>query len=257
MIDLVEIVGGALVVDAEAGQAVDLVAPEVDADRRVGRRGEHVDDRAAPGEFATVFDELLASVAELDELAAERIGVDRAATEGCRPHDDRLGRRRAGAELLQQRSDAGDDHGGGAFGVAQAPEDVEPLAHRLDAGADAFERQRLPAGEVHDLAGWQELREVVGELSGHRAGRAADHQWLARRQRGECGDRDRPCHFDHRESCARIPECPGEPRLVAQQRRQLAERRRRCTPVLAHHPTPPPKNASICAPGATNEADVG
>ena len=61
---LVEVVGRALVVDAEAGQAVDLVAPQVDADRGVAGRREDVDDRAPPGELAAVLDELLAAVAE-------------------------------------------------------------------------------------------------------------------------------------------------------------------------------------------------
>ena len=95
--DLVEVVGRTLVVHAEAGEAVDLVAPQVDADRRVGGRREHVDDRSTPGELAAVFDEFLAPVAELDELTAERVGVDL----GAGPHDDRLDVGRTRAELLQ------------------------------------------------------------------------------------------------------------------------------------------------------------
>ena len=91
-------------------------------------------------------------------------------------HDDRVGGGGAGAELLEQRTNAGDDHRGTTVGVAQTPEHVEASAHRLHARADAFERQGLPAGEVHDVAGWEELREVVGELAGHRAGRTADDE---------------------------------------------------------------------------------
>ena len=49
---------------------------------------------------------------------AEHVGIDRGAAERGRAHDDRLGGRRPGPELLQQRSDARDDHGGAAFGVA-------------------------------------------------------------------------------------------------------------------------------------------
>ena len=41
-----EVVRRPLVADREGGQAVDLVAPEVDADGHVGRRGEDVDDAA-------------------------------------------------------------------------------------------------------------------------------------------------------------------------------------------------------------------
>ena len=76
MHDLVEVVGRALVVDPEPGQPVDLVAPQIDADRGVGGGREHVDDRTATGELAAVLDELLAAVAELDEPAPERVGID-------------------------------------------------------------------------------------------------------------------------------------------------------------------------------------
>ena len=85
-----EVGGGALVVDAERGEAVDLVAPQVDADRRVAGRREHVDDRAAPGELAAVLDQLLAAVAEVDEPAHELVGIDRR-----RPGARRSARRRA------------------------------------------------------------------------------------------------------------------------------------------------------------------
>ena len=73
---LVEVADRALVVDAERREPVDLVAPQVDADRGVGGGREHVDDRAATGELAAVLDELLAAVAELDEATAEVVGVD-------------------------------------------------------------------------------------------------------------------------------------------------------------------------------------
>ena len=46
-LDLGEVGRRALVVHAELGEAVDLVAPQVDAHRHVGGRREHVDDRAA------------------------------------------------------------------------------------------------------------------------------------------------------------------------------------------------------------------
>ncbi len=66
-----EIAGRALVVDAEGREAVDLVAPQVDADRSVGRGWEDVDDRPAAGELAAVLDEILAAVSELDQLSGE------------------------------------------------------------------------------------------------------------------------------------------------------------------------------------------
>ena len=71
-----EIAGGALVVDPERGQPVDLVAPQVDADGGVAGGREHVDDRAAPGELAAVLDELLTPVPEVDEAMDEVVGID-------------------------------------------------------------------------------------------------------------------------------------------------------------------------------------
>ena len=236
--DLVEVVDRSLVVDAEAGETVDLVAPQVDADRRIGGRREHVDDGAAAGELAAVLDEFLAPVAELDQLAAERVGVDFAAG----PHDDRLGRGRFRAELLEQRPHTGDDDGRTALGIAQAPEDVEPLAHRLHARADTLERQRLPAGEMHDLARWQELGEVVGELARHRARRAAHDERPPRRERRQRRDRDRPRHLHDGQSRVGVAERPRQPGLAAQQCRQAAQR---CTDHavdrhLTHRPAPSP-----------------
>ena len=72
-----EVAGRALVVDAEGREAVDLVTPQVDANRGVGRGREDVDDRPATGELAAVLDEVLAAVAELDQLGGEDVGIDR------------------------------------------------------------------------------------------------------------------------------------------------------------------------------------
>jgi len=54
-LDPVERVGGPLIGDRELGQAVDLVAPQVDADRRVRRRGVDVEDGASDREVAPVL----------------------------------------------------------------------------------------------------------------------------------------------------------------------------------------------------------
>ena len=102
-----EVAGRALVAGAEARQAVDLVAPQVDADRLVAGRREDVDDRAPAGELATMLDELLAAVAELGEPSDELVGID----DVVRMHADRIDRGGVGAQPLQQRPDTGDDHG--------------------------------------------------------------------------------------------------------------------------------------------------
>ena len=237
---LVDVADRSLIVDAERRQSVDLVAPQVDADRGVGSGGVDVDDRAAAGELAAVLDEFLAAVAELDERRRELVGIDL----GAGPHDDRVDRRGVGAELLEERPHAGDDHRWHPLGIAEPPQDLEPLAHRLDARADPLERQRLPAGELDDLVGRQELAQVVGELAGHRARRAGDDQRATGGQSGERSDRDRPGHLDDGEARARVTERAGEAGLVAQELGERAERSAdllaglrvgHCRPVIACH----------------------
>ncbi|CAB5000094.1 unannotated protein [freshwater metagenome] len=111
---LVEVVGAALVVDRELGEAIDLIAPKVDTDRGLGSRGEDVDDRAALGDFASVFDEFLASVAVVHELRHQRIGVEDRTLRKVYGVD-RGGSR---SETLQQRAHAGDHDRRAAFRIA-------------------------------------------------------------------------------------------------------------------------------------------
>ena len=66
-LDALDVVGRALVGDREAGEAVDLVAPQVDAHGGVGGGREHVDDRPPPGHLAPVLDLQLPPVAGLDQ----------------------------------------------------------------------------------------------------------------------------------------------------------------------------------------------
>ena len=61
--DGVQVVRRPLVADGKGGEAVDLVAPQVDADRLVRRGGEHVDDAAPHRELPAVLDLVLAPVA--------------------------------------------------------------------------------------------------------------------------------------------------------------------------------------------------
>ena len=73
---LVEPVGRPLVGHRELGEPVDLVAPQVDAHRAVGRRREHVDDRPAHRQLAAVLDHLLAPVARGHQVAHQVVAVD-------------------------------------------------------------------------------------------------------------------------------------------------------------------------------------
>ena len=68
--------GRPLVGDRELGQALDLVAPEVDAYRVVGGDRVHVDDRAPHRDLAARFHLVLAPVSQLDEAGDELVAVD-------------------------------------------------------------------------------------------------------------------------------------------------------------------------------------
>ena len=59
---LLDVVGRALVVHRELAEAIDLVAPQVDAHGRVRRGREDVDDRPAAGHLASMLDQFLAPV---------------------------------------------------------------------------------------------------------------------------------------------------------------------------------------------------
>ena len=91
----------ALVGDGELGEAVDLVAPQVDAHRPVGGDGEDVDDRAPHGDLAAVLDLVLAPVADADEGGDELVAVALLA----RPDDDGLDVVDVRAEALHERPD--------------------------------------------------------------------------------------------------------------------------------------------------------
>ena len=101
-----QVVGGALVADGELGEAVDLVAPEVDAHRPVGRGGVDVDDRAAHGQLPAVLDHLFAAVAGGDELAHQLVPVALLAGD----HHHGLHVLDVGPEPLDERPHGGDQH---------------------------------------------------------------------------------------------------------------------------------------------------
>ena len=159
-----------------------------------------------------MLDQFLTPVAKLDELCTELIWVD----DRVRPDDDRFDLDRAGSQLLKQGAYAGNDHLRATIAVAQPPQHFEALAHRVDGGADAFERQRLPGWEMGHSAGRQELGEVVVQLPSHRPGWAGNHQGPLAGQLGECGDRDRPSHLHNRQSGIRFPQGPHDTRFIAQ-----------------------------------------
>ena len=126
-LDAVPVVPGALVADGEPGEAVDLVAPEVDAHGGVGGARVDVDDGAPDGHLAPVLDLVLPPVAGDDQAADEVLGVEGVA----RADGDRLDVLHVGPEALDEGPDRG-HHDGGRVVAAEAPHGPQAPAHGLD-----------------------------------------------------------------------------------------------------------------------------
>ncbi len=172
----------ALVADAEGAQRLDVVAPELDADRVVASGGEHVDDAAADGELAPLLDLRGARVAELGQRLDQpveshvRAGVQvqRAAPRQC------------GVHRLQHGPDRG-DHGQHRvvvrLGVGEAVQRLQPAPDGGGLGRQAFVREGLPRREEDDAVLAEERRHAVHQRL--RVGGAGRDDQQGRRAFGE------------------------------------------------------------------------
>ena len=132
-------------VGSNDAQRIDLVAEELDPDRQRHRRREDVDDAAAPRELAAAGDLGDRHVAEVEQLAQERVLVE----PGAEPELARRGRQvRRGDRVLEQRLDARDEDPGPA-----AP----PRGERGDPGG------RLVGDELAALVGERRPRLEDGD----------------------------------------------------------------------------------------------
>ena len=165
--------------------------------------------------------QLLAPVPRGDEAPHDVIGVDDIPV-GDLDGDDRV---RAGTETLEEGADPGDDDARASLGVTQSPEHLEPATHRLDRGGHPLEGKGLPGGEQRDRVGREQLTEIVVESGGVGARRAGDEEGTAFRESREGGERHRPRHLGDREPSRRVPECPHDRGLVAEQADDRPERR--------------------------------
>ena len=141
---------------AELAKTVDLVAPEVDPNRDLARRGKHVDDGAAHRYLPAVFDLVLASVAEPDQGSHEVLGVEGLSG----PHDDRFGFLDMWPEALQERLHRSNQHERHVHAGVEMPHRLEPTTHRFDTRTHPFKREGLPCRKYVDL-GLAEVRPKV------------------------------------------------------------------------------------------------
>ncbi len=194
----VDLVEGALVGDRERPDLVDVVAPELHAQRVLLGRREDVDDAAAHGELATPLDQVDTGVRRVGQSAddvLERSGV-------ARGELHRLEVAEALDLRLQHRAHRGHDDpqravGGLAARVAQPPQHGQPPTDRVTARAEAFVGQRLPAGVVAHQVGVEEVAERLDQVLGLAGGRrhrqhgaagvdqAADHERPQGRRAGQ------------------------------------------------------------------------
>ena len=154
----------ALVGGGEVAQLVDLVAPELHADRvRLGGR-EDVEQTAADGELAALLDQLDAGVGGVDQRAGDVVELGRVA--GLQLDRDEVAQ--TGRERLQHAAHRGDEHVDRPVlaGVGQVAEHGEPAADGVGAGAEPLVRQRLPGREGLDPAAGHEAAQLVGDLVG-------------------------------------------------------------------------------------------
>jgi hypothetical protein len=154
-----------LVRHGEEADLLDRVAEEVDPDRVLLGRREHVDDAAADRELASAFDEVDAVVGRAHERVGQLVEVEVLADH----EPDGLELTQALDLRLQDAADRGHDDPRGhlALGVAAEPaEDGEPTADRVGPGAQPLVRERLPGRVVGDgvLAhkGLQRRGDVLG-----------------------------------------------------------------------------------------------
>ena len=235
-----QVLDRALVGHVEAGEAVHLVAPQVDADRVVGGGREDVDDAAPHRQLAAVLHQRLAPVAPAHQLGDQVVDHHAVAV----GHHHRPGRRPPRTQALEDGLHRGHHHVRTLVRRAapQLPEQPEPVAHGGHVGADPLEGQGLPgredvdggparrgpgaaAGAAHGPAGrgLHQGTEVVGQLVGG-GGRGRDHQHRAAApQADEAGQDEGLGGGGHGQGGVGRADDPREGGLVAKQRGERAE----------------------------------
>ena len=182
--DLVHLVDGALRVDVEGADRLDLVVDEVDPVRQRAPHREEIDQPAADAVLAGRDDLGHVAVAGGRELGAQAHRVEAGAL---------LDEERVAGEVRGRRDAL---QGGGRRDerdVAVAGRDPverrEPLRHEVVVRREAVVRQRLPVGQQRDPEARREPRDLVAEALRLERRRADDRKRAARRR--EARERER------------------------------------------------------------------
>ena len=204
----------ALVGDAEVADLLDLVAPELDAQRVVLGGREDIEDAAPDGEVAALLDQLGAGVAGVDQVGDD---VGQFAAGVSRAQDDRAQLTQPRYLRLEQRAHRGDEGtdraGGRVVGgrMGQPAQHGQPLPDGVRARREPLVRQGLPTGVERDLIARQQAAEGRHEVLGLASGAGhGEHRRLRvrvrhrrdgqRLERGRRGERPRRrCARRHRE----------------------------------------------------------
>ena len=211
----------ALVGDRELREAVDLVAPQVDAHRMIGGGRIDVDDRAPHRDLAARFDLVLAAVAEVDEPGDELVAVEL----HSRRHRDRLDVLDVRAQALHERAHRRDDRVREVLATGtQPPHHPEAAAHRLGRGRHPFERERLPRREELDRVVAEVLAQVGGDALRLDARRDREHDRPAGRGAGQRRGEQRPGRLRHRDRARPALGRGRNDRIVGEQHGQIGKR---------------------------------
>ena len=170
--EAVEPPGAALAHRVEAADLLDLVAEEIDPERRRSTRREQVDDAAADRELARFAHRLGPDIAVVRDEPDQRRRRQRLAARDCQ---DRLAIGGARRHPLEDGGDGGDDQPGLGIGSRRQElrQRIDPLAHQVAVRRHPVIGQAVPGGEGQDLDGRREEAQPVGEL--RHAGIVAHH----------------------------------------------------------------------------------
>ncbi len=155
----------ALRLRVERTAALDLVAEELEADRRRIRRAPQIDDAAADRERAGVLDERGAGEAERDELRREHLALDRdTLAEEIRARLERAPRDHAPGERACRDHTARTGRRGGEVELAASA--AEPLHLHAAIGREVVVREHRVGRDAHHRLAAQEEGDVACERLG-------------------------------------------------------------------------------------------